>query len=284
MPFRDILNQGQKILTEKNVANPRFDARILLTYVLKNNIDKILFDYDAAITKEQQTQFFELISRRSKREPVSRIIGKKGFWKYDFSISKETLDPRPDTETLIEAVLSEFQDKEKKLRIIDLGTGSGCIAISLAGEYLNSEVIGVDAAKDAVLTAQKNASYLGFSDRCQFINSDWNSLEENFLQDCDIVISNPPYIKADDIRDLEEEVRIFDPHLALSGGISGLEAYRELSELFLKKLKSGTVVFVEIGDGQDKDVIEIMTNSGLIFKKKYYDLSQKIRCLSFTYK
>lgn len=280
MTFDELLRQGQKILKENSIENHRLDARILLAHVLGVEQNKI---FAFAVDEMQQDMFWNLIKRRCNREPVSRIIGKRGFWKDDFYISKETLDPRPDTETLIEAVLSAINNKNQALNILDLGTGSGCIALSLAREFPNAKVIGIDASEAAVDTAKANALNLNLENRCQFMKVDWNHLKGLPINSFDIVVSNPPYIKEKEIAELEPEVKIFDPLLALSGGESGLDAYVEISHILSTLLKRKALVFLEIGEQQHHEVTDIFNKKGFFLKDKYCDLSSKIRCLSFSF-
>ena len=277
MTFAELLIKAQKIFTEHQIDNPRLDARILLNFTLDRGLNDV---FDAAVSKEQQKLFFELIKRRCQREPVSRIIGKKGFWKYDFCLSKATLDPRPDTETIIESFLKEGYSKDDKLNILDLGTGSGCIAISLAGEFPKAEVLGIDIAEEAIKTASYNAKELKVKN-CEFLTADWNNWQNLPSTKFDIIVSNPPYIKENDIAQLEPEVKVFDPIAALLGGSTGLEAYKSIAKILPHITKPKSHIFLEIGEGQEKEVRAIMEEKAFVFKSYNYDLAQKIRCLVF---
>ena len=210
-------------------------------------MDKIsLFDkkllQEAASSDEELNSF---ITRRLAGEPVAKIVGKKGFWKDDFIVSKDVLDPRPDSETLIEAVLEKFPNKDKTLRFLDLGTGSGCLLLSLLGEYKNAMGVGIDISEKALAIANQNKG----DKRAEFIQHDMRS----HLSDLglfDIMISNPPYIPTAEIQTLQKDVKDYDPLLALDGGADGLDFYRALS-----KQRPAPHLFIEIGKDQEKQSI-----------------------------
>ena len=203
------------------------------------------------------SDIYKIIERRKRGEPLSKILGHRGFWKGDFIVDENVLDPRADSETLIQAVLEKFPDKNKLLRILDLGTGSGCLLISLLMEYKNAIGVGVDISEKAIEIAKKNAFKNGV--KADFILSDMASLSKD-LGDFDLVISNPPYIPTKDIEGLNENVREYDPLLALDGGADGLDFYRIIADI-----ATAPLVFVEIGIGQESQVKQI-------FKEKNWDL------------
>ena len=217
--------------------------------------------------KELQT----FIERAEKGEPVAKIIGHKGFWKSDFIVSKDVLDPRPDSETLIEAVLESFPDKKIPLRILDLGTGSGCLIISLLQEYQKATGVAVDILEKALKIARQNAKGLPI----KFIHADMCSLPKD-MGAFDIVVSNPPYIPTKDIETLDVAVKEYDPILALDGGKDGLDFYRILAQLDF-----ASYLFVEIGQGQEEQIIPIMRKGGWIYQKSWKDLGKIVRILSF---
>ncbi len=191
------------------------------------------------------------IERRKKGEPVSKIIGHKGFWSLDLKVTTETLDPRPDSETLIDAVLKHFPDKKKPFRILDIGTGSGCLLLALLSEYPNAKGIGIDISIHALDVAKTNAC--GFS--ATFQQLDWTSLTwADSLGQFDVIVSNPPYIRTADIQTLDAEVKKYDPLTALDGGVDGLNAYRAIGKNIAKLLYPYGKVFFEIGQGQERDV------------------------------
>ncbi len=242
---------------------PFLDARIFCSY------------YQEKLTEAQIQDF---IKRRQQGEPVSKIIGCKGFWKRDFVVSSDVLDPRPDSETLIEAVLRFFPDKTKSYRILDIGTGSGCLLLSLLDEYANAKGIGIDISCEALAIAQQN----NVAGRAEFCRADFR--DKSFYGNMgrfDIIISNPPYIPTKDIQELDKSVRCYDPLLALDGGVDGLSAYRRLSTQLAELMKQGAFVFFEIGQGQENAVIKIMQIQGFICQEKIKDLGGIIRVLVF---
>ncbi len=259
----DIINMIATRISDYS-DTPVLDARFFCSY------------YNGNPTSLQMSDF---ICRRKQGEPVSKILGQRGFWKRDFIVSKDVLDPRPDSETLIEAVLKYYTDKKQKLSILDIGTGSGCLLLTLLDEYPNAQGLGIDKSKEALKIARQN----DVSCRAEFKMDDFT--DSCFGQDYakfDIIVSNPPYIKTDDIALLDIAVRQFDPLSALDGGIDGLDAYRYLSKTLPLLLKDEGMIFFEIGQGQERDVIDLMeTNHEFICAEQIKDLSGIIRILAF---
>ena len=199
--------------------------------------------------KPSDTNIHKIISRRKQGEPLSKILGHRGFWKGDFIVDKNVLDPRPDSETLIQAVLEKFPNRNLSLRVLDLGTGSGCLLISLLMEYQKVMGVGVDISPKAIKIAQKNAIKNGV--KAEFILADMAKLPKT-LGNFDIVISNPPYIPTKEIKVLDKNVKEYDPYLALNGGEDGLDFYR-----IIAKIAPAQILFLEIGQGQKKEVQDI---------------------------
>lgn len=220
-------------------------------------LKKLLSFSDSAITEAHwvlsenysDSDIYKIIKRRKMGEPLSKILGHRGFWKGDFFVDKNVLDPRPDSETLIQAVLEKFPDKNQPLKILDLGTGSGCLLISLLMEYKKAIGIGVDVSQKAFQIAKKNALKNGV--RADFVCADMENLPKN-LEAFDIVISNPPYIPTQEIETLDKNVKDYDPLMALDGGADGLKFYRIIAEK-----APAPVVFLEIGKGQEKEIQQI---------------------------
>lgn len=238
-------------------------------------LDARLFCEGRSVSDQEVVDF---IKRRKAGEPVSKIIGKKGFWKDDFNVTCDVLDPRPDSETLIETILKYEPDTKKTLTFLDIGTGSGCLLLSLLGEYKNAHGVGIDKSDKALQVAQSNTH----TDRASFKNVDfmqpyWTQELGNF----DIILSNPPYIPLSEIETLDKAVRNYDPLLALSGGIDGLDAYRQLAKTLGALLKPNGKIFFEIGMGQEKDVIALMAEHNFTCLSQQKDLSGIIRVLTF---
>ncbi len=228
---------------------------------------------------QNDAEMEQFILRRQKGEPVSKIIGEWSFWSLDLKVNQHTLTPRPDSETIIDAVLKFFPNKQGHYRILDLGCGSGCLLLALLSEYQNSTGIGLDFSKEALKVACENGK--GF--KAEFIEKDW--FDENWTTDLgkfDIIISNPPYIPTKDIQNLDIEVKNYDPLTALDGGEDGLKDYRRLSETISPILNEDGMIFFEIGQGQADDVIQIMNRYTLV--ETFKDLGQITRVLTFKRK
>ncbi len=228
--------------------------------------------------KPMLEQVDDFIRRRRQNEPVSKIIGKRGFWTLDLTVNGDVLDPRPDSETLIEAVLKTYPDRTQPYRILDIGTGSGCLLLALLSEYPNATGLGVDKSPAALAVACQN----GQGAQAEFQVADFTNAD--FLTDVepfDIIISNPPYIPTADIAGLDADVRLYDPLLALDGGADGLDAYRALSGRLKRLMKPGGTVFFEIGWGQETDVAPLMEQQGFTFAGHFKDLGGIVRILSF---
>lgn len=220
----------------------------------------------------------DAIQRRQKHEPISKIIGKRGFWKSEFITTSDVLDPRPDSEMMIESVLSFFPDKEKEYRILDIGVGSGCLLFSLLDEYPNAKGLGIDKSDKALSVALKNRNNRSAELRLtDFTTKDWTDGMGKF----DVIISNPPYIPTSDIVDLSPDVRLYDPIEALDGGEDGLNAYRFLSSSVADILKSDGFLFLEIGIHQEDEVKTLFRSAGFKYKSTRYDFGGIPRILIF---
>ncbi len=268
-------------LTEVGIEAPRLDARLLIAEVIGKNPSFILMHEDFLPSKEECEKINSFISRRAGHEPVSRIIGRRDFWKLSFAINEETLDPRPDSETLIETVIRAFSSSDRALRILDLGTGSGCLLLALLSELKNATGTGIDISPKAIAAATENAAGNNLSSRSTFITGGWNDLNGLNLRNFDIIISNPPYIPSADISGLAPEVKNFDPSAALDGGEDGLNAYREIAAVLPFILAESGHFFCEIGQGQEKDVCRIFTAFGLQHIETNKDFAGIVRCLHF---
>ena len=223
--------------------------------------------------------YMDLVIRRSNHEPVAKIIGYKEFFGLKFKTTKDTLDPRADSETLIEAVLQEFPDKQSKVSILDLGTGTGCLLLTLLDQYPNATGYGVDISVQALEIARENADSLKLASRCDFIESDFANFESVAKEGFDIIISNPPYIAIDDDR-VNQDAFKHDPRLALFAGEDGLAAYRVISPSIKKHIKPTGKFFLEIGMGQEHDISRIFKRENLVISESYRDIQGITRCLS----
>ncbi len=265
-------------LKKVGIKTSLLDSRMLLQEVLNINYEELLVSASRLVTEEENNKFEEYLSRRLKREPIAKILQKKDFWKYRFKTTFDTLDPRPETETLIEAVLAEYKDKNRELKILDLGTGTGCIILSLLKEFPNAKGVGVDISMEALKIASENADYLGITKRINFVKGDWlNGINEKF----DLIVSNPPYIKAKQIDYLADEVRLYDPYVSLDGGDSGIEAYKKIVEHITTVMDKHAKVFFEIGKWQEEEVSKLIKENNLEVSEVKKDLLGIPRVIAF---
>ena len=277
-------------LRKFGIETANLDCRLLLTKSLELN--KTLHNHqNINISDNEFKNFKNLIMQRLSGKPVSRIINKKNFWDNEFELNDETLDPRPDSETLIDAVLSHFKSKIQNLKILDLGSGTGCLGLSLLKEYPNSVVSFFDISKKSLEIVKINSLNFGLLDRSKFINLDWS--DENWLANLikienetkfDVIISNPPYIPTEEIKNLQKEVKEYDPFIALNGGKDGLRAYKSIIPKLRSIMNKNGKVFFEIGKGQENCVTKIAMENGLLPKEYKKDLSGVIRVIIFIIK
>ena len=266
------------------------DSRVLLAHVLC--LTRPIYTHENInISKKEINSFQELIAERENGKPVSRIIKKKNFWKKEFEINQETLDPRPDSEVIIEYFFKYNEDKFKELKILDLGSGSGCLGLSLLDEYQNSRVSFLDVSEKSLQAVEINSLKFNFYKRTQLINLDWSVPDWNRkLLDIekkikfDAIVTNPPYIPSKDINFLQKEVKNYEPLIALDGGKDGLDAYRMIFGKLLSLLNVNGKIFVEIGQHQEKFVSQIALDNNLFPIDYGRDLSGIIRVIVLTIK
>ncbi|WP_420403667.1 peptide chain release factor N(5)-glutamine methyltransferase [Nisaea sp.] len=270
-----LITAATRRLADSGADSPRLDARLLLAFALGES-GRLHGREDEVIPAAQAARFEALLGRRCAGEPVSRILGSREFWSLEFELSPATLDPRPDSETLIDALREIFPDRSAPLRILDLGTGTGCLLLAALSEFPNASGTGVDIDPECISVAARNAEKLCLSDRARMICSSWAS-EVNGL--FDIVVSNPPYIPTSEIESLQPEVRIHDPMGALDGGVDGLDAYRNISESLDFLLAENGIALLEFGEGQGQDVARIMRTAGLTVYGFRNDLAGIQRCI-----
>lgn len=272
----DLLAAGQQRLDRAGIENPRREARLLLAAAMGRTWGDLVGQEKQPVPGDAAARFEGFVLRRAAREPVSRILGRREFWSLDFGLSAATLDPRADSEALIEAVLVAVPSRDAPLAILDLGCGSGCLLLALLSEYPRAQGLGVDLAPLAVATAGANAVRNGLEQRARFQVGDWDSgLAGRF----DIIVSNPPYIPTSRIATLEPEVAQHDPRLALDGGRDGLDAHRQLAQLLPRRLAEDGIAVIEHGDEQGPAAQSIYEAAGLVLRKWRADLGGHRRCL-----
>ena len=263
-------------LAEAGVPDPRCDARLLVQHVLGIDRSGLLIAYDTALTAGQRARLRRTVDRRVAREPVSRIVGVREFWSLDFALSPAVLDPRPDSEVAVEAALSCVADRAAPVRVLDLGTGSGCLLLALLHALPAGWGVGVDIDPRAIAVARDNAGRLGLEARAAFLCGDWaTALTGGF----DLVVANPPYVRRAELSGLEPEVAIHDPPIALDGGADGLAAYRRLLTGIGAVLPAGSRVVLEVGAGQAGAVSDLLRAHGLVEMGRLRDLSGIERCV-----
>lgn len=266
--------QARKRLEAIPVDAPVIDARLLLEAAADATRTDILTDPHRALTEAQEQAFDAFLTRREAREPVSHILGRKGFWKVELKVTRDVLTPRPDTETLVDAILKSLPADEPR-RVLDLGVGSGAILLALLAERPLWTGVGVDISPEALEVARENCALLKLEDRAVLTHGVWAQGQPDAAFDA--VVSNPPYIPTADIETLDPEVRVHEPRLALDGGADGLDAYRVLASEVLRTLKPGGVFALEIGHDQGKAVEALMQQAGAGFVRVISDLGQRDR-------
>lgn len=278
MTYSDIVAELKAALEGAGVDTPDLDARLLVQGLLEISHEELLLNKDKILSAGEVATLRKGLARRLQHEPVSRIVGLRGFWKSDFKITPETLDPRPDSETLIEAVLEWLPEgKNGKLRVLDLGTGSGCLLLSLLQEWPQAVGIGIDINPGAIEAAIANERLLGLQKRVAFQAIDWVDYKPKGR--CDVMISNPPYIAENERGDLAPEVLNYDPPQALFAGEDGLDAYRILARLAPQWLKPGGLAFYEIGYRQAAAVKELLEAHGQTVLETRQDLAGNDRVI-----
>ena len=274
----DVLQISYDRLSRAGIESARLDARLLIAHALGIDASSLVLARPIEISDADVSAIDALVARREKKEPVSRIVGEREFWSLPFRITAATLDPRPDTETLVQTALEVVKEYDvSPLHIIDVGVGSGCILLSLLSEWPNAFGLGIDVSVEALEVARHNACALGLSNRTSFITADWLSgIEGQF----DLIVSNPPYISVDEAEALPREVKEFDPDLALYGGVDGLDAYRTLAPESLSRLRRGGMLLLEIGHAQRSAVADILSQNGYRDISVHKDLAGRSRCVS----
>jgi release factor glutamine methyltransferase len=275
MKINTLLEEFTPSMTQKGIENPQRELRLIVAHVLSRPYEQIYFEDDIQITEQELTKIKECIKLRLKHMPLAKILGHREFWGLPFCVTMDTLDPRPETETLLEALENLYSDKSLPLKILDLGTGSGCLLLSALTIFPLAEGLGVDISHKALHIAQKNARQLKLNQRCTFIYSDWFSAVEGTW---DIILSNPPYISEG--TPLSKET-LYDPKLALFAPENGLMAYRLILEGASDFLATNGVLVFEVGAGQHLDVMDLAAHNGFRLAMTRKDLSGYARCLVF---
>jgi len=273
----ELINFGASELRRKKIGTSRLDSELLLSKILDKNREEILINLEQKICQKNFLKYKQLIQRRSQCEPIAYIVKEKEFWSKNFLVSSDTLIPRPETELIVEKLTKIFE--EKKISILDIGTGTGCILISLLSELKNSKGIGIDISKKALRIAEKNSEQHGMKNKIKFFHK---SLDSKFYQKFDLIVSNPPYIKKSEIKNLKEDVRKFEPRIALDGGNDGLDLIKKVIYKSKYILKVKGMLALEIGNEQFNKVSKILKKNNFKIEHIIKDYKDNIRGIIST--
>ena len=274
MFLSDLIFNGSKQLKKNNITSHLLDSELIISNILKKNREEILISSDQKVSKHQISKFNMFIKRRIKKEPVAYIFKKKEFWKDEFFVNKYTLIPRPETELLVEKIVKS--NKKLDPLILDIGTGSGCILISLMKEIKSARGIGIDISKKALLVAKKNAKNILKFKKIKFLNKSINS---SFDKKFDLIVSNPPYITTYQLKNLMEDVKAYEPKIALDGGNDGLDVIKKVIYKAKNILKFNGTLALEIGNGQYRKVSQILRINNFREQHLVRDYQNNIRCI-----
>lgn len=276
--YAALLRDTAVALTAAGIDNVRFEARLLLSHATGLTIEQLISRGPDAAPAAAAATLRELTARRLRREPMAYILGEREFWGLPFKVSPAVLVPRPDSETVIETVLDLLPDRSRKLRILDLGLGSGCLLLTLLREYPQATGVGIDASEAALAIAQANAEALGVASRARLAAGDWRQtgwtdrLVDQAEGPFDLLVSNPPYIESAEVDGLMPEVAAHEPRLALDGGADGLAAYRIIVAASPALVVPGGWAIVEVGEGQAPAIASLFTAAGLAPRPSRRDL------------
>ncbi len=269
-----LIDRGSKLLQSKNIPTHRLDSEILLSAVLGKKREEILVNNNQKLSSKEVSNFNKLIRRRSFNEPIAYIVKEKEFWSKTFEVNKFTLIPRPETELIVEKLVEIYENKS--ITILDIGTGTGCILISLICELKRAKGFGIDISNKAVEVAKKNANKLNMNNRLKFCKKSFNQIFNNKF---DLIVSNPPYLARSEIKNLDDDVRNYEPLIALDGGNDGLDVIKKViyKSKYILKIK-GTLA-LEIGNRQSKEVSKILKINNFKVVHIIKDFKDNVRCL-----
>ena len=280
MNIQNAIKEGSKTLKYHNCKTPLLDSEIIMSKIICKDRHFIILNPDLVVKKNDLDNFKKLIEKRSKGNPIPYLIGTKSFWKNDFEVDSNVLIPRPDTELIIEETL-KISKYKNKLKILDIGVGSGCILLSVLNEKKNFYGVGIDISKKCIDLSKKNSFKLNLDKRAKFFKSNVDNFNYGKY---DLIISNPPYIKKFDLKYLEKDVVNFEPKLALNGGLDGLSEIRKVINKSSELIKTNGKLILEIGFNQKEKVKNILIKKGFYINRVLKDLAKKDRCIISTKK
>ena len=278
MNIETAIHKASLDLKQNNIKTSLLDSEILMSEVLKKDRKFLFLNSNKELDNIQYQKFKKLISSRLRSKPIAYITGKKFFWKYEFKVNNKVLIPRPDTELIIEQVLEIYKHKDR-INLLEIGIGSGCIILSILKEKKNFLGKGLDLSKDSVQLCKTNAENLKVNHRLRLFKSDIDNFN---LGKYDLIISNPPYIKKLDFKNLKKDVSKFEPRLALDGGLEGLSCFRKIIKKSSELIKNHGKLILEIAFDQKRDVAKILTDNGFYINKILKDLANNDRCIIST--
>jgi len=278
MNIQSAILEGANILKNKSINSAKLDSEILLASVINKDRKYLILNDDQNIKEKNLIHFQKLINKRSFREPIAYLTNKKHFWNYKFFVTKDTLIPRPDTELIVEQILKLTKSKIK-MKILDIGVGSGCILLTILKERKNFYGVGVDISKKCLNISKINAKNLEVSSRVKFFKSDVDKFDQGKY---DLIVSNPPYIKKFDLKYLEKDIANFEPKLALDGGLDGLSEIRRVITKSSELIKKNGKFVLEFGFDQKNKVINLLKDKGFYINNISKDLANNDRCIVST--
>ena len=278
MNIHSAIIEGTNVLKKKSILSAQLDTEILMAKALGKSREYIILNHDKVLNIKNLEYFKKLVHERATRKPIAYLLNKKFFWKSEFYVNKNTLIPRPDTEIIIEQILKVTKNKNY-LRILDIGIGSGCILLSILKERKNYYGTGIDISKDSLEISKINAKKLLVEERIKFYKSDVDKFAQGKY---DLVVSNPPYIKKNNLKYLECDVLKFEPKMALDGGLDGLSVIRKVIKKSSELLKKNGKFILEIGFDQKSKVIKLLKNKGFYINSTIKDFAKNDRCIIST--
>ena len=280
MNIFEAIKKGDAILRESGIKSYKIDSEILMSRVIKKNRADIILNSKTELSQKDYNLYENLIIQRSKQKPIAHLTGKKEFWKYEFSVTKDVLIPRPDTEIIVEKTLKLTKNKNK-LKVLEIGIGSGCILLSILKERKSFYGTGIDISKKTIEICKINCKNLGLSSRVKLLKTDIDNFRYGKY---DLIISNPPYIKKFDLKYLEKEVSFYEPKPALDGGLDGLSELKKVILNSSKLIRRNGKLVLEIAFDQAESVKSILKQNEFYINEIIKDLSKKNRCIISTRK
>ena len=278
MNYNQILKEGENFLKKSNIKNPNLDTELILSKVINKKREEILLNTNNKLNNTDFIKFKNYLFRRHHKEPMAYILGYKHFWKYKFLTNKSVLIPRPDTELIVEEAL-KYLPINKSKKILDVGTGSGCIAVSLVKERAKCKATAIDISRKAINVAKTNAKLHQVENKIKFINIDIDKYKSS---NYDLIISNPPYINSIDFKRLDDDIKFHEPKIALSGGFDGFRDIKKIIIVSKRMLKFNGRLIIEIGHKQKNQSVKMLNENGYYVNKISKDLSGKDRCIIST--